>query len=395
MNNNSPDERATNRGASRSGASGSRVVVRSSSRQIPKTFSADSCPRRLDSSEDPVRPWLVISVFIVVVLAIGSMMLLSRDERSRHTPEAVSNPIQSQENTGSPTDELPLLSLKEGLPQSVSGTAANTSAERADSESGAGDRANSDDLATLLKELQNTNEPFEFAKLAQRVDKLAPGQFSEQIVLAARALLAKAGNESFGDKDVAPIFEVLQHYGRESVVLDLEQAAGKWQYYSAIALAQLPNDAGIPALIRMAQAEGSTTLQSAALRLITQVSAQNELARDFLMDQAQQDRIPSDSWITLAPVLRGDQLRYQDSAFNAPVNALDLPGSKIDYVATGNQSFSTAPASATLNSQDLPHRIDLLKQLLSVVRDPVAIEALQRSLDLLASQTLWASFLSN
>jgi hypothetical protein len=352
----------------------------------------DSSPRQRRSSEGSVRPWLAICAFFVLVLAIGSIVMQSsKGERSRHDREAAFDSIPTQESTGSPMDGLSSLSPKDRLPQTE--TAAKTSAVRAPAGPRAGNRANADHLVLILEELQKANEPFQFAKLAQRLEELAPGQFSNEIVLAARALL-KAGNEFFDGRDVAPIFEVLQHYGGESVVLDLEQAAGNWQYYSAIALAQLPNGVGITTLIRMAQAQSSTTRQSAVL-LIGQVSGQNQMARDFLMTQALQNGILSDSWIALAPLLRGDQLRYQNSAFDASVNALDLPESKIDYVAKGNQSVTTVPSSATLNSEELSERTYFLNRLLSVVSDPVATEALQSSLDLLASQTFWASFLSD
>jgi len=53
--------------------------------------------------------------------------------------------------------------------------------------------------------------------------------------------------------DVGPLFQTLQSYGDQGAVATIEQLGSQWKYYSAITLAGLPDGAGVPGLIRLAQ----------------------------------------------------------------------------------------------------------------------------------------------
>ena len=55
--------------------------------------------------------------------------------------------------------------------------------------------------------------------------------------------------------NVGPLFEVLHKYGDDRVVADLQQATGEWRYYPKIALANLPDGAGIPAPVKIAKSD--------------------------------------------------------------------------------------------------------------------------------------------
>ena len=70
------------------------------------------------------------------------------------------------------------------------------------------------------------------------------------------------------------------------VVPELEETTGKWKYYSAMALAQLPDGAGVPSLIRMAQDpnEAGKGILDVVLQTLAQVSTQYPEARAALVE---------------------------------------------------------------------------------------------------------------
>src|SRR5436309_13851412 len=168
-------------------------------------------------------------------------------------------------------------------------------------------------VAGTLQVLQNTADPREIAALAQNLEKLAPGEHRQEAIEAARDALAMAAAGKLEGADVAPLFEVLHSYGDTSVVTDLMQAAKQWNYYSAIALAELPDGGGVPALIDMAQGTSSGRLN--ALEMLAQLSAQYPEARAALVEQAR--KISPNMWPYLAPLLAGDLYHYQDSALGS------------------------------------------------------------------------------
>jgi len=56
--------------------------------------------------------------------------------------------------------------------------------------------------------------------------------------------------------------------------------AKQWNYYAVIALAQLPDGAGVPSLIRMAQEENGY----GPLQMLAQLASDNPDARTALLD---------------------------------------------------------------------------------------------------------------
>src|SRR5881396_567750 len=71
--------------------------------------------------------------------------------------------------------------------------------------------------------LQNSADPREIALLAQTLDKLAPEEYRQEAVQAAREALGMAANGKLQGADVAPLFEVLGKYGGGAAISDLEQ----------------------------------------------------------------------------------------------------------------------------------------------------------------------------
>src|SRR6266478_1119411 len=101
--------------------------------------------------------------------------------------------------------------------------------------------------------LQTTTVPLEFAQVARNLEEAAPGQYSQEILGAARSALSAISQAQLNNVDVAPFFQAMQTYGGAGVDDELRQAASQWNYYGAMALAGLPSGQGIPALIQIAQ----------------------------------------------------------------------------------------------------------------------------------------------
>src|SRR5207245_917358 len=149
-------------------------------------------------------------------------------------------------------------------------------------------------VSGMLQTLQTTAEPREIALLAQDLEKLAPEQHRQEAIQAAREALAMAASGKLEDTDVAPLFEVLNNYGDTTVVSELMQTAQQWNYYSAIALAKVPDGGGVPALIDMAQ--GSSIGRLSALQMLAQVSIKYPEARAALIEQARDYKISHNIW---------------------------------------------------------------------------------------------------
>jgi hypothetical protein len=242
-----------------------------------------------------------------------------------------------------------------------------------------------DALAVMGQTLQSTASPQEIAILAQDLDQQAPGAYDEDILRATRQTLALAsGGQLDKGTDVGPLFDVLAKYGGAGAVADLQQAAGQWNYYSAIALAQLPDGAGIPALIQatLAPQQQSDDFADASLQTLAQVSAQYPEAGAALLQQARDNKIPSQMWPYLASGLVGDQLFIDDGSAN-PANGVNVAAI---HISSGNQNFYSVPTANNLTPGQITARLTLIDNLLASVSDPGAIENLQQSRTSLADQ---------
>ncbi len=164
-------------------------------------------------------------------------------------------------------------------------------------------------------------------------------------------------------------------------VADLEQAAKHWNYYAAIGLADLPDGAGVPALIQMAQ--GSTSARGNALEMLAQVASQYPVARAALLDLARANKIGPSLWPYLTPLLAGDQYYYQDAPIQGSSPAGNRRPGEGAHVLFGNQHFYTAPDLANLTPEQISQRSALIDELQGVTSDPAAVKALQAARALL------------
>ena len=242
-----------------------------------------------------------------------------------------------------------------------------------------------DAVSGTLQILQSTADPREIALLAQNLEKLAPEVYRQEAIRAAREALAMAADHKLEGSDVAPLFEVLHKFGDVNVVPDLEQGSKQWNYYSTMALAQLSDGAGIPALIQIAQNDASA--KGNALEMLTQLSSQYPDARAALVDMVRANKIASNFWPYLTPLLAGDQYHYQDTPSESSLPTGKRTVSSSAYVVFGNQHFYTAPDLGSLTTEDINQRMLLIDEIQSVTTDPAASKALQQARDLLTKRT--------
>ncbi len=239
-------------------------------------------------------------------------------------------------------------------------------------------------LGAARETLQNSADPREIALLAQTLDKMDPEQHRLEALQAAREALAMAASGKLEGADVAPLFEVLRKYGGAEAITDLEQATGKWKYYATMALAQLPDGAGIPALVQMAQdPRGGAGSRTPALEMLAQLALQYPEARTALMEQARLNSISSYTWQTLVPILAGDQVGFVNSEFEQRKDLANLSGLKTTHLSYGNQNFYSLPGN--LSADQISQRTALIDELFAV--NSSAKDALDQSRALLTKRT--------
>jgi hypothetical protein len=231
--------------------------------------------------------------------------------------------------------------------------------------------------------LATTADPKEIAILARNLEQIDPGAHRQQFLDAARQTLAMAAEGKLPDRDVGPLFELFQNYGDASIASELASNSKQWNYYSMFSLAQLPDGAGLPTLIQIANGEGSfgSGARVPALEMLAQAAGQSDVARNALLDQARGNKLTPYNWATLESILAGDQVRFQDSAYDA---SQPLTGDlRRTHISSGNQNFYTAPPMDGLTAEQIQQQSALIDELLKVTTDPTGVATLQRSKALL------------
>jgi hypothetical protein len=229
----------------------------------------------------------------------------------------------------------------------------------------------------MTEVLQITADPREIALIAQNLQKLEPDQHLEEILDAARQTLQMAGAQKLELSDVAPLFEVLDKYGGAAVAADLAQAATHWNYYGTIALAQLPDDAGVPILVQLAQdPKTSTSLREATVQMLAQVSDHSPDARATLLNLARLDKISLFTWQMVISSLAGDQVGLLNSAFEDHSALAQTSG--LRTVATSDkQNFFALPGNLT--PEQTNQRLALIDDLLAGTGDPQVRQLLHQA----------------
>jgi hypothetical protein len=209
-----------------------------------------------------------------------------------------------------------------------------------------------------LQTLQTTGDPQEIGFLAKGLEKqLPPDQFRSVVLAAASESLALALSGQLNGRNVTPLFEVLQKYGDEGVIGLLEKSSTKWNFYATLALAGMPDGAGIPALVRIAQEQASAAGGSGdfALRPLVQAAMQFPEARASLLEQARLNQVPEKAWPGIAASLAGNYIQY------------------------GNQLFGNTAPPVVWSKEQIGLRLDLIDQMIAATTSPSGKQVLQNA----------------
>jgi len=233
-------------------------------------------------------------------------------------------------------------------------------------------------VATTAQVLQTTADSLELATATKYLEETEPDKYRQMAVNAAREALNLAAEGKWDDRDVKPLFELLRKYGGGVVAPDLEKASVQWKYYATMALADLPDGQGIPALLRLAQpsSDPSAAKDDFILHILAKVSPQYPEVRALLIEQARSDRIPASTWPSIASALAGVQFNFGTQFFD-PVSPGGTGGT--NYHLEANQNFNRSPVTANWSAADFNQHLDLINQLLAVTANAAAIQALQNA----------------
>jgi hypothetical protein len=233
--------------------------------------------------------------------------------------------------------------------------------------------------AALAATLAEAKAPREIALLARNLEQLAPGQYGELAVEAARQALAVAGANT--TQDVAPLFEVLQRFGGAIIAPDLEGAASQWHYYATLALAQLPDAAGVSALVRLAEPENPESRPAAdpAVRMLAGLAIQHQEARLAFLELARNERVPASTWAQLGPILAGAQMQFSGGVFAADSRLDHAAGPQHVHLNFGNQNFWTGLPAVAVSAEQWEKHLEWLDQLAAVATTPTAKAAVQEA----------------
>ena len=227
----------------------------------------------------------------------------------------------------------------------------------------------------MVQTMQTSLFPTDIATLAKTLDAQAPGQYQQAILDAVRQQLNLGAMDQLGGANVLPLFQVLANEAANGadISADLTQYAEKWPYYSAIALATLPDGAGVPSLIQIAQGTVPGN-QAAAAQALAELAPQNSQALNTLLELAKGGQLPDPILAQLAPYLGGREYQLGPPADAAAGGYLTF------HMANGNQDFSAFDGSATLTQAQIGQRISIIDQLLQVIPStaPAAQDALQQ-----------------
>lgn len=237
-----------------------------------------------------------------------------------------------------------------------------------------------DEATGLIRDvLGNTAEPREVAALAKTLEQMAPGQYTQEALAATRQTLDLAASGKLQGYDVAPLFEVMQKMGGGDVVQELESAAKQWNYYAAVSLSQLPEGAGLPSLIRMAQdPKGTGGSQNLAQQMLAQMAVQYPEAQEALLQQVRAGQVSPSTWPYLTRMLSGGQYSVRDAVFDTPPDPLARGASTI-RINSGNQNLQVTPWLDGAAPEQINSQIAFLDHLAAATREPAALKAIDVS----------------
>jgi hypothetical protein len=233
-------------------------------------------------------------------------------------------------------------------------------------------------MATSLDVLQRTADPIELATLTKYLDQNEPGKHRDAAVAATKEALALAATAQWDGRDIAPLLEIMKYYGGPGAVAEIQKASGVWFNYAPIVLAEMPEGAGVGALVDWAKKPDAPVLagNELYLRMLAQVAARFPEAMDALLEQSRVNRIPTSAWAGIAEALGGARLQMVNSFFD-PLPAGPRTDTRVYHISAGNQTFIDIPAPSSMTADQVASRLQLIDQLLPTTQNPFAVQALE------------------
>lgn len=183
--------------------------------------------------------------------------------------------------------------------------------------------------AAMLTTMNTTAVPSELLQLAQDLDRMAPGQYRDQIVDGTQQTLQMASAGQLGtNTELGPAFRTLQNYGGDNGTTDDKANNDPLAFANAVQLANMTNGAGLSLLVQMEQ-NSTGASQTIATEMIAQMAGQNSDALGALSQMAQNGQIPQNEWVQLAPILGGAQYQMDSSGQNYTVVNNDMTSDQI------------------------------------------------------------------
>jgi len=243
-------------------------------------------------------------------------------------------------------------------------------------------------MAVSLEQVQRTSEPIELSMLARSLEGEEPGVHREALIQAiGNALQSTAEAPAEGLPDVSPLFDLLRAYGGEQAVAVLERSVPEWGEYALIALAGLPDGAGIPSLTALAgTADVPVANPALPFQILAQASVSYPEAGTALVDLARAGQIPDQVWSAIGEALGGKHLQFSGKMFDGtPLAENDTVGSggraplwKSYYIAWLNIRYEQDVVSAGWSAEQVEQHIALIDDLIEATSSPAAVQTLQQ-----------------
>jgi len=232
-------------------------------------------------------------------------------------------------------------------------------------------------MAGSLQALQTTADPAELALMAAYLQKADPEQYRDSVLAAAHEALEMAASGKWDGRDVAPLFDLLKAYGGERAAGDLERYANVWFNYTPLALAELPEGAGVPSLIRLNAGDAVSLGKDMYQRMLAQVANQSPEAAEALVQLARDDKISPSAWPGVAEALQGTYLRPLQTPVSG--DSTGNNGTKTYHIALGNQNYREYQAFADMSPEQATQQIGLIDRVLGATKSPVGISSMQQA----------------
>jgi hypothetical protein len=78
------------------------------------------------------------------------------------------------------------------------------------------------------------------------------------------------------------------------------------------------------------------------LQTLTQVASQSAEARKALLEQVRENKLSQYDWATIVPFLAGDQMVFQNAAYENNIGLANPNNLRKSFLPAGNQSFYAA-----------------------------------------------------